>query len=112
MCFENHWAMTGLAEEPRLKRLNAGRPAPKYEPPELNTDTPTKKSNKPVNRNTKTRPKQRGKNEGDETGSKCDDPLDREMDRADIQYIADRLSNLSGSMLEGCLVSVFLGITL
>lgn len=30
--FENHWAMSGLAEEPRMKRSNAGVAAAKYDP--------------------------------------------------------------------------------
>ena len=110
MCFEHHWALSGLAEEPRLKRLNAGRPAQKYEPEELNMETPTKKSNKTTGRQTKTRPKQ-GKGgrttaaagQADDTSSKVEHGTyeDRNMSHEEMQNLAACLSELSGSMLEG-----------
>lgn len=90
--------MSGLAEEPRLKRLNAGRPAQKYEPEELNTDTPTKKTNKAAARHPKGRSKQKTKTDEEAKGETFDD---RKMDIADLQHLAACLSSLKGSMLEG-----------
>ena len=108
MCFEKHWAMSGLAEDQRLKRQNAGRPAQKYEPEELNTETPTKKSNKTVARNPKTRLKQtKGRNAAagdvDDVSGKVENAAyeDRDMSQEDMQNLAACLSQLSGTMLDG-----------
>jgi len=102
MCFENLWAMSGLAEEHRLKRMR--RPAQKYEPEEnLATDTPTKKSNKAPGRNPKARKPntKTGKGEGDGDASQADKSENREMTDEEKQNLASRLSSLSdGTMPE------------
>lgn len=103
--FETAWAMSGLAEEPRLKRSNAGQPAQKYEPEEMvSVDTPTKKSNKPVARNPKARTKPKGgKNgEGEDTGGQTSTADDRNMSDEEKQNLAACLTQLAGgTMLEG-----------
>lgn len=51
--FENYWAMSGFADEPRSKRATAGLAAPKYDPGPITT-----KSEKPLERKNSTKPKE------------------------------------------------------
>lgn len=111
--FERQWAMSGLAEEPRLKRLNAGRPAQKYEPEELNMETPTKKSSKGAARsNPKGKSKVQSKTanktgagvgEVDDISSKVENVAqeDRNMSEEDMRNLVTCLRSLDESMLEG-----------
>jgi len=86
--------MSGLAEETRLKRLNAGRPAQKYEPEEPNSETPTQK-----NKTTKKKPKNKG--EGDEASSRTQAQDDRPMSQEEMQHLANCLASVNGALLEG-----------
>eukprot|EP00210_Caulerpa_lentillifera_P001621 g1559.t1 len=119
LCFERNWAMSGLAEEPRLKRLNAGRPAQKYEPEELNMETPTKKSTKGTARaNPKAKSKLQSKTgtksapagaaEVDDISSKVENVAheDRNMSEDDMRNLVTCLRSLGDSMLEDVIMII------